>query len=210
MLKIFAYHKINCIDSDSLTVNTAMFLRQLDYIEDKGFNFVSPTKLDIESKRGVLLTFDDGYKDNYRVVYPLLKARGIQAIVFITYDFIGKEEMLNLEELRIISEDNFVIGSHTLSHPRLSTLSREEAKKEIFESKQRLAKLLNREIEYFSYPYGDLNREVVGLVMEAGYKAAFVTSRKYGMRNSAFTLMRYDISRYNYFPVFKLRLALPV
>jgi peptidoglycan/xylan/chitin deacetylase (PgdA/CDA1 family) len=205
-MRILSYHKVNCIDSDPLTVRTEMFLRQLDYLEDKGFNFISPEGLQLDNRKNVLLTFDDGYKDNYEVVYPILKAKGIPALIFVAFDFLGKEKMLGLEELKTLSRNGVTIGSHTISHPRLTSINKSEAEKEIAGSKDKLEKLLNQKVEYFSYPYGDVNEDIIELVRDSGYKAAFVTPSRRHIKSSHFTLKRIGIYYHNNLPVFKFKL----
>ncbi len=211
MLNILAYHKVNCIETDPLTVNTETFLRELDYLDDKGFNFIVPAGilLKTDDKRNIVLTFDDGYKDNYETVFPLLKAKGIPAVFFVTYNSLGEDGMLSREEVKSISDHGFIIGSHTLSHSRLTALSLDDARKEIAESKRRLEELLKREIEYFSYPYGEINEDIVNLVKEAGYKAGFVTPARWNIKikKGLFAIRRCGIYHKDIFPVFTFKLS---
>jgi peptidoglycan/xylan/chitin deacetylase (PgdA/CDA1 family) len=67
------------------------------------------------------------------------------------------------------------IGSHSLSHLRLTRLSRRDAQEEILASKKKLEDILGAPVEDFCYPYGDWNESVRDLVMEAGYRTACTT-----------------------------------
>lgn len=181
---------------EPLTVKTEMFLRQLDYLEDKG--------------RGVLLTFDHGFRSHYEVVFPLLKARALSAVFFLDTDSIGKEGMLDFDEIKILAGAGFKMASHTISHPYLTRLPLARAKKEIEDSKKILEDHLGVAVDFFSYPYGDLNEEIVALVKAGGYKAAFLTlpwwrpSPRPG--GTAFTLPRCGIYHRTNFLLFQLKL----
>ncbi|MBR8830053.1 MAG: hypothetical protein N5P05_003290 [Chroococcopsis gigantea SAG 12.99] len=128
-------------------------------------------------EKPVLLTFDDGYGGHYQYVYPLLKKYEYPAVFSI---YIKKMEMttgrssVTWEQLREMSADPLVtIVSHSVTHPRdLRTLSDEDLKKEIFDSKQILEKELAIKVPYFTYPEGKADDRVKGVVTEAGYRAA--------------------------------------
>ena len=181
--------------SDPLTVKTEMFLRHLDYLEDKG--------------RGVLLTFDHCFRSHYEVVFPLLKARGLPAVFFLTTDFIEKEGMLTFEEIRFLVRSGFKMASHTLSHPYLTRIPLAQAKKEIEDSKKILEDRLGVAVDFFSYPYADLNEDIVALVKGSGYKAAFLTrpwwQPRFGPGGTAFTLPRCGIYQRTNFFIFRIK-----
>jgi peptidoglycan/xylan/chitin deacetylase (PgdA/CDA1 family) len=71
------------------------------------------------------------------------------------------------------------IGSHTLTHPRLTQISPLQAREEIFASKKRLEDAFGKAIEHFCYPYGDWNPEIREIVREAGYASGCTT--KFGV-----------------------------
>jgi peptidoglycan/xylan/chitin deacetylase (PgdA/CDA1 family) len=103
----------------------------LEY-KQKGYTFVSLDKLSsiLNSHRCVCLTFDDGYRDNYTLAYPLLKRLGVPFAVYITTGFIdnrlpmwwyeGEQLGLSTEELKALDADDplCTIGAHTVSHPK--------------------------------------------------------------------------------------------
>jgi peptidoglycan/xylan/chitin deacetylase (PgdA/CDA1 family) len=74
--------------------------------------------------------------------------------------------------MKEMQEDGISFGSHSLSHPRLSQIDSDKARFEIRKSKEILQSRLGREIDFFAYPYGDMNEAVEKMVKEAGYKAA--------------------------------------
>ena len=87
-----------------------------------------------------------------------------------------KPGYLSSEELKILSENNITIGSHTQSHRRLIEGDIEEITREVKESKQALEEIIGRDLDFISYPYGAFDDRVIDAVKESGYKAACTTS----------------------------------
>jgi len=131
------------------------------------------------SGKPIILTFDDGYEDNYTVAYPLLRSYGCTAVIFSVADlkrrtnFWDPEEpcarLMSVSQLRELESYGIEIGSHSITHPRLAETSRSEAEHEIRHSKEILEDALGRGIRSFAYPYGRLNQRVKSIVEESGY-----------------------------------------
>lgn len=127
----------------------------------------------------IVLTFDDGYSDIYSNVYPLLKKLNIPFTIFITKDFIDKENYLTLDNIKELSNDPLcTIGSHTISHKLLRFEKDEISFNEIKNSKLFLEDLINKDVSYLAYPYGSVyacsNRDRKYAEL-AGYKMALST-----------------------------------
>ncbi|MGC6415390.1 MAG: polysaccharide deacetylase family protein [Bacteroidia bacterium] len=88
--------------------------------------------------------------------------------------FIGAKEQ---DLVKIVREGIFVPGGHTTDHPKLTAESKKAVVDQIKENRTYLKRLFNREIDFFAYPQGLLNEEVIQVVKECGYKAAFVVSK---------------------------------
>lgn len=193
---ILMYHKIGEPPPESklkkLWVSPEKFERQLKYLQNKNIPVITCVQYYtmLEEKtvpaKAVIMTFDDGYEDNYTNAFPLLKKYGCKGTFFIVSETIGgmniwhnpadepHQKMLNREQLVELQGAGMEIGSHTLSHPNLKQLSSEEARKQIGQSKVALEKILGKPVEIFAYPYGAGAYEpaVKGLVKPAGYKLA--------------------------------------
>lgn len=124
-----------------------------------------------------VLTFDDGYLDNYTVAYPLLKKYGCPAAFYFVTGWLGRPNMMTSDMVRELAGDAaMTVGSHTVSHPRLSRLSPADAQRELRESRETLSQIAGSECRDFCYPYGDFDDAVKEQVCAAGYRSALAVS----------------------------------
>ena len=169
---------------------TPEFLKQtIETYRKQGYRFVSIDEACEIVGRGrtdhpfVCLTFDDGYQDTYDIAYPILKQEGIPFAVYVTTGFIdnrlpmwwylGEQLGINTESLKALdAEPLCTIGAHTISHPKLDTLSPEEQKKEIKQSLQELETFLGHPIRHFSYPHGSYNTDTLKIVNDNHFASA--------------------------------------
>ena len=207
---IFMYHyiRINPDPTDRLGFNLSVpptdLAAQLAYLADQGYRgvgleevagFLSGRQEEAPPPRSVVLSFDDGYRDNYEAAYPLLKRYGFRATIFVISGLVGRSGYLTWPQLRQMAADGITIGAHTVGHPDLTLLSRADAAMEIRESKLALEKELGRPVLFFAYPSGRYNQAVVEMVKAAGYEAAVTVN--YGLWHAPenpFTLDRVRVS----------------
>ena len=177
---VLNYHKTENIHN-SLSVPPTEFEAQMKYLWEHDYHTISPDEL-YDSLAGntelpdnpVLITFDDGYEDNYLYAYPILQKYGFKATVFIITDFVGVQpHYVNWQQVREMDDYGFNIESHTVSHRSMTDLSDEELKAELTGSKQKLEAELGHAVNFIAYPTGTYNLHIAQLVKEAGYKAAF-------------------------------------
>ena len=157
-------------------VSISETLRRIGGLENNSFTPL----LRRNKRRFVCLTFDDGYRDNYTLAYPLLKRLGIPFTVYVTTGFIDNRSPMwwypyqqlgmSSDELRLLDTDPLcTIGAHTVSHPKLDTLTREQQYQEIATSKQTLESILGHEIKHFSFPHGAHNTDTLDICRELGF-----------------------------------------
>lgn len=152
--------------------------------------------------RSVVITFDDGYRDNYLYAWPLLKRYGFTATIFLVSDAIGGDNafdaaygsepapMLSLDEIRKMQRGGIGFGSHSCSHPpSLPELADRELKDELERSRSVLEGLLDAPIDHFAYPHSKLDGRVEAAVESAGYRLACAGV---GTRFSPFCLHRVE------------------
>lgn len=182
---VLNYHRINdVLEPNALVVNYRVFQQQMKYLykhKDKfrvvGINglleYLNNPSIENKGQTPVVITFDDGFRDNYFHAYLALKEYGFPAIIFLTSGKINSnEEMLNWDEIHEMSKNNIEFGAHTVSHPHLSQISIADAEKEIADSKIQLESK-NLKSGSFAYPYGDYNNEVRELVKKSCFSCAF-------------------------------------
>ena len=169
-LLIVYYHRVlpkeimkNLAVNDNF-INTETFERQLELFSRK---YHCVTDIDIAQSikngsrldpRSVCITFDDGFADNYKYVFPLLEKYGLRAVFYIATSKIRlnerNKEFMSWEELKELVSHGHSIGAHTISHQPLSRLSPEEVEMEIAGSKRELEDKLNICVVSFAYPHG--------------------------------------------------------
>ena len=181
---VLNYHKIDDMDI-SLAVPPADFERQMEYLSQKGYNVITVDdfRAAVEDgkelpKNAVLITFDDGYADNYTNAYPILKKYKFPATIFVITDFVGKENYLTWDNLRQMQKDGISIESHTATHKSLTDLSDEDLRRELVASREKIESELGTKVSFIAYPTGAYNLHIAQLTKEAGYMGAFTV--KYG------------------------------
>ena len=148
-----------------LFVSTADMEAQLRYLTEHGYTtifFEDLARAD-EIEKPVLLTFDDGYRNNYDELFPLLQKYNCKATIFVVTDLVDQaEHKMTSEQIRELSDSGLVsIQSHTGSHPHLKTLSAQAQREELLRSKLALLRITGREPYALCYPYGEYNTDTL-------------------------------------------------
>ena len=184
---VLNYHKIDNMHI-SLSVKPEDFERQMKYLAEHNFHSITPQELYAALVGGaelpenpVLITFDDGYMDNYTNAYPILKKYGLKATIFVITGFLDRAQpgyftwgqAAEMEASGLIN-----IESHTVTHTSLTDLTEEQVKMELERSKNDIERRLGKQVDFLAYPTGTYNLHIAALVKEVGYKGAFTV--KYG------------------------------
>jgi len=217
-LTILTYHSIsNEIEPDE-TVTPEEFERQLQYIKEN-YRVISLEEAieylqtDFGKISGsIVITFDDGYSDNYYNAYPLLKKHDFPATIFLISDFIKNNgsKYLSSSQIHEMKSNDISFGSHTVSHQILTRLTNEEIVREIRDSKDTLESRLDQKISSFAYPVGtraDFDDAIMEIVKARKYTCA--CSNIYGMNGEnadIFALKRIGIETTDNFFIFKQKL----
>jgi peptidoglycan/xylan/chitin deacetylase (PgdA/CDA1 family) len=190
------------------SIRADRFNAHLRYLKKQGWNsvlFRDLCNVSALPEKTVVLTFDDGYADNYEGVFLPLAEHNMKATWFITTDCIGKHaqwmgtpsaqtKMLTAEQLLQMENAGMEIGSHTCSHPDLTTLSYQQQRDEMTQSKQILESIIHGEISSFAYPYGRYNSDSISAAKDADYQLACTTcSGWFGSENNPLLVRRITI-----------------
>lgn len=204
-IPIIMYHYVEYVEDEHDTMRKKLDIqphildKQLQILKANGYDtyFVKDVpdilnKKIYYSPKSIILTFDDGYEDFYTEVYPLLKKYRVRATVYIIHNYIGRKGFMTKAQIQEVSNSGLVeIGSHSLNHLQLKTVSEAVARKEVIQSKTLLEKMFNIKIESFAYPSGSFSLQTVEIVKEAGYVVAVSTiSGSYQSKDDMFYLLR--------------------
>lgn len=189
-IRILMYHRVQSRpEYDQLTVSPSLFAEHVAFLARRCRvvalgQAVSEISAG-EVSEGVVVTLDDGYRDNLVHALPVLRRHGVPATIFVTPGFCDQSRRhhryaqepgrlhLGWEELREISRDPLVtIGSHSLTHPFLQRQAPQAALEEIAESREVIRRAIGRRVEFFCYPAGDYGARELDMVRAAGYRAA--------------------------------------
>lgn len=205
-VSILMYHQVGRFRSPknhrAQFCHVRRFRGQMRYLHYFGYNVLSLEQAlkglfhgEPLPPKPVVLTFDDGYRNFYENAVPILADYGFPAIVYAVSNLIGGRnqwveatgregaDLMDLNSLRELGRHNIAIGSHSLTHPRLSQIPEDRMRREVLESKARLEDLLGQPVPDFCYPYGDYDERVRDAAIEAGYRSALTCIR--GAANTA-------------------------
>ena len=222
-LRVLMYHKVNDQPENPVTVPTTAFAEQMSHLRELGYtvvgldavldHYVEGTALPDDA---VLITFDDGYRDNLENALPALEAHGYPAVLFAPVGYVGEPRplphdehlaergvvnpTLDWGELRELEQAGVRVESHGISHRPLAELEVDEAAREIAISKLRLEERLGRPVRAFAYVKGSEAhyRPVhLSLLRQAGYDLGFTSvSGANGPQTDRFRLRRYNVEQY--------------
>jgi len=234
---VLTYHRVNDrLPKESLVVHPQEFRKQMFFLNfyQRQFQVIGieemiewlTSKAVFKTEGGrprtkILITFDDGYRDNYLYAWPILKKYKFPAIIFLTTSYIGSDykkeryrnvpwrrDYLNSEEIREMEESGIFFGAHTATHRQLTQLSLEEAKKEIEESKKVVSQLTHKPVKTFCYPYGEYNEAIKKLVKKCGFLCAFSTRPGINYPGQdLFEIKRIDVLGQDNFSSFKYKIT---
>ena len=192
-IPILMYHSISDVKEHShpyYHVNTSptVFESHMRYLSENNYDAINlrdmSDNFDADhSAKQVVITFDDGFRDFFTTAFPILKKYNFSATVFLPTGFIDNErlsfkdkECMTWDEVRQLSAEGIIFGSHTATHHQLITLTNTEIEHELLHSKKIIEDNLGTTINTFSYPYKfpDENKSfkirLQDLLIKCGYK----------------------------------------
>lgn len=175
-IPIFMYHFVREDTGDyeypENMVRPSTLRNQLQYLKDNGYETIYISDLDnLQSlSKPVALTFDDGWEDFYTNAFPIFKEYNMKSTFYVITSLIGTPGYCTLDELKELKKSGIVdIQCHTVTHPRLATLSDAKIIEEIEASKRYLKENLDIDSNTICYPYGSFDDRVISLSKNAGY-----------------------------------------
>jgi peptidoglycan/xylan/chitin deacetylase (PgdA/CDA1 family) len=203
---ILMYHRIDPGTKDQITNNLLVpamnFEEQLSYLRSEGYTTLGFDDMyrafyagEALPEKSVILTFDDGYVDNYQYAFPLLKKYNQKATFFVSTSYTDvNNRYMTKSQIKEMSEAGMDIESHIVNHADMAIMPPEVLSKELTDSKRTLEKWTNRDIFFIAYPYGSYNQQVVNEAQKAGYLMGISTRiGKNQKRNDPFGLFRFSV-----------------
>ncbi len=193
-LPVLAYHRIikhyHEKGKDKIYLSYRRFEQQLNYLKTNQFQTVTfhdiANGLVSDFRKKIILTFDDGYQDNYHYVFPLLKKYGFTAVIFLVtrktsnnwkkHPLEPEFPLLSHKMIDEMSRYGIEFGGHTCTHPVLTEITGKHAQKEIERCKTDIEQITRKPCISFSYPYGATSQKVEQLIKQAGYQFAVSTN----------------------------------
>lgn len=195
---VLMYH---CVHDEPYTENTALFVRpselesHLQALVDNDIQCLFADEFGPVDKNSVIMTFDDGYEDNYTYMFPLIKKYNIKVTVYMIAYKIDKPGYLTAEQIKEMSDSGLVqFGSHTLDHPSLTSLGEEGIRQQLEGSSWIISEVTGKPVTTLAYPSGRYNETVMSIASEI-YDFAFTTDDDRYVGQDRMMLPRYAILR---------------
>lgn len=170
------------------------FRKHMKYLKENNYEVITFKDLDKLSwrnrfnnnKKYIIITFDDGYVDNYELAFPILKNFSFKATIFLMAESTYNEwdvrdssekkfPLMSKEQIMEMQDYGIEFGAHTFNHPKINKLSENEIKRQVVDCKKVLEEKIENKIITFAYPYGILNDYAKKMAKQAGYTFAVAT-----------------------------------
>ena len=177
-LPILMYHKIGDDKDTDAVIREDLFRQQMEFLKEQGYHPLTMDELYeyvVQNKpvpeKPVVLTFDDGYADTYTVVYPVLKALGFPATVFVNPGDVGTR--LTWDQIKEMRQAGITISNHGFDHKEMGLMTAKEQEENMVKGQHALAADAGiTDNVWFCFPYGSMNEESEKLAQQLGFKLA--------------------------------------
>ncbi|HUH32796.1 MAG TPA: polysaccharide deacetylase family protein [Daejeonella sp.] len=206
---ILCYHQIrNWRATDSKAAKDYIvpvdeFKAQMKMLADSGYNTILPDQLFSYLKYGaklpskpIMLTFDDTVIDQYTVAQTEMNKYGFKGVFFIMTVSLGRPNYMSRAQVKTLSDNGHVIGSHTWDHHNVKKYQGEDWVTQIEKPTKTLKEITGKDIKYFAYPFGLWNPEAIPELKKRGFEGAFVLAEKRDEKDPLFTIRRIIASGY--------------
>ncbi|MDF2725469.1 MAG: polysaccharide deacetylase family protein [Paenibacillus sp.] len=180
-IPVLNYHSIAVNPENNAVLDPKKLDEQMAYLVKEGYTTLTIKQfVDIWDGRAeapakpILLTFDDGYADNYTAAMPILKKYGLRATMFVSPGMSGHDGYYaDWDQIREMINNGWDIQPHGMTHPYLNTLSADKQREQISESIKQVKEQTGVDTLVFCYPYGTFNKNTLALLEEYGVRLAF-------------------------------------
>ncbi|UOQ68217.1 polysaccharide deacetylase family protein [Hymenobacter volaticus] len=206
---ILCYHQIrdwrprDSKGAKDYIVPVEQFKKQIQMLADSGYHTILPDQLYAYLATGaplppkpIMLTFDDTDLDQFTVARPELEKHGFKAVYFVMTVSLGRPRYMSKAQVKQLSDEGNVIGSHTWDHHNVKKYQGEDWVTQIEKPTKTLEEITGKDIKYFAYPFGLWNPEAIPQLKQRGMVAAFVLAEKRDPQDPLYTIRRIIASGY--------------
>ncbi len=218
-MRILAYHMVEPRFDLAITrVTPRQFAAQIEGLLRADYTLLSLREglsgASLQDKN-VVLTFDDAYASVYEHAFPVLRANGLRATLYVPAGYIGRLDdwdvnfgniqfpHMTAEEIHALHEAGWEIGSHGINHLDLTRLAGKRLEEEVAGSKALLEKLIDGRVDAISYPFGNTDERVIACCQKAGYRSGVVMGRPHKQLEANMTLQRLGVYLYDFPALFE-------
>lgn len=201
---VLNYHQVSDQHYSALTMHPKDFRIQMEYLKTHGYHPITTKQLDEYMTAGkelpdkpVLITFDDGYEDNYIYAYPILKEYNFPATIYMIGDSFDQPRFLKTWQLKELMANGIEIESHTYHHIPLTKQQPDALRADLVLLRQTFLDKLGYNPKYIAYPQGFLRDDNLKVVQEAGYRMGFTV-------DPGFATVGSDLLRIHRTPIFEV------
>lgn len=203
---VLMYHRVDVSSpsdhtSRALTVSPAQFEAELRYLHAQGLRTIGIAELERDvaggrrPERAVLITFDDGYRDQFRYAFPILQRYGDRAIFFVNTGNVGNSRHLTWQQIEIMHRAGMSIECHGVDHVDLALLDAAAQQYEIDDCIRSLEGHLHDAVQAYAYPSGAFDAQTIGIEERAGLLFGFTTDPSFQtQRDSPYELTRLRVT----------------
>ena len=164
-----------------LSTSPERFEAYLRWLKEAGFVTISLHDLILHLTIGyplpekpLIITFDDGYEDNYTNAFPLLQKYGFTATFFLITSFLdqGRPEYLSWDQVIELHQAGMEFGAHSYDHPDLRGKSVDYLVWESLGPRQAIEARIGEPVRFFAYPSGKYDQQVIDVIHSAHYWGA--------------------------------------
>jgi peptidoglycan/xylan/chitin deacetylase (PgdA/CDA1 family) len=200
---VLCYHRIrNILASDSenmktYSVSPTRFAQQMKTLSENGFHPISPNQLydylihdGVLPPKPILITFDDGREEQYRLGIEELNKYGFKGVFFIMTVSMGRPGYMSRTQIKHLSDNGHTIGAHTWDHHPVTNYEYKDWNIQLIKPKKQLEEITGKKVSYFAYPFGAWNTSSIPKIKNCGYELAFILSTKRNLDQPLFTIRR--------------------
>jgi peptidoglycan/xylan/chitin deacetylase (PgdA/CDA1 family) len=202
-LPILCYHRIRSwrpTDTRSMKdyiVPVETFRAHIRMLADSGYKTILPDQLYSYLTTGtpipaksVMLTFDDSEEEHHTIAAAEMKKYGFKGVFFLMTVTMGRPGYLNKEQIKALSDEGHIIGSHTWDHHNVKKYQGKDWETQIEKPTKQIQSITGKPVKYFAYPFGLWNEEAIPQLKKRGMSAAFQLMEKRSQTDPLYTIRR--------------------